>query len=139
MGKPKGPQEDEKFEPGRSFDDSATSSNSQPNTGTHSGRVAETPPVNVMARPPRPERLEDVFQDDIVRRFSAQEFRNFARSAVGLRLSDYDVSNIVDDYGNHVEEMKLKMLNLWRQRQGTQATPARIRELADAFNKHRAN
>lgn len=100
--------------------------------------LAESPSAEKksMARPARPERFEDVFQDEIIPRFSNSDFKKFARSRHGLGLREYDIENVSEDYRGQMEEMKLKLLFLWKQRNGRNATPQRIRQLADGFLDH---
>lgn len=84
----------------------------------------------------RPERLEDVFQDDIMLRFSNSDFKKFARSSRGLGLPEHVIENVSEDYRGQSEEMRWKLLSLWRQRNGRNATCERIREIADGFQDH---
>ncbi|XP_077969315.1 uncharacterized protein LOC144423027 [Styela clava] len=61
------------------------------------------------------ERLEDVFQD-VAKRFSSKEFKQFAqfaRSGQGLSLGAHEIDEVMEDY-KYTRERKLKLLWKWR-------------------------
>ncbi|XP_077968839.1 uncharacterized protein LOC120344542 [Styela clava] len=59
------------------------------------------------------DRLEDVFQD-VIKRFTSKEFKQFARSGQGLSLTEYEVDTITENNRFSVEERNLKLLWKWR-------------------------
>lgn len=133
MGFATPPSEDDKIARTVS-NESASKISSEPMTSHSGGSTACTRNDGVKTQPTKVrERLEDVFQDEIVRQFGAlSEFKKFARSKDGLRLSNYDVENIAEDYPR-AEPQRLQLLYLWKQKQGKQATPQKIRDIVQQY------
>ncbi|XP_077976150.1 uncharacterized protein LOC120329510 [Styela clava] len=86
------------------------------------------------------ERLEDVFQEEIVLAFpKIVNFKKFARSSAGLRLDQHEIDDIVEDFGKSVEEQKLQMLMKWQQNSGSAATVSKIRAIVNGYKTGHSN
>nr|XP_039256979.1 uncharacterized protein LOC120333711 [Styela clava] len=78
-------------------------------------------------------RIEDVFAD-IARKFTSFiHFKMFALAGNGLRLSAGEVSTIIADNPDSVEDKKFGMLDLWKEKNGSRASPTNI---AEVFKQH---
>nr|XP_039252259.1 uncharacterized protein LOC120329600 [Styela clava] len=87
-----------------------------------------------MAKKYPSERLEDVFQEDIVPAFpKIVIFKRFARSRAGLCLDQHEIDDIVEDHRESVEEQKMQMLLKWQQNSGSAATVTKIRALVHEY------
>nr|XP_039264587.1 uncharacterized protein LOC120340407 [Styela clava] len=86
------------------------------------------------------ERLEDVFQEEVVLAFpKIVNFKKFARSSAGLRLDQHEIDDIVEDFGKSVEEQKLQMLMKWQQNSGSAATVSKIRAIVNGYKTGNSN
>nr|XP_039264590.1 serine/threonine-protein kinase nekl-2-like [Styela clava] len=93
-----------------------------------------------MARKYPSERLEDVFQEEIVQAFpKIVNFKRFARSSAGLCLDQQEIADIVEDHGESVEEQKMQMLMKWKQNEGSSATVPKIRALLRGYRNIDSN
>nr|XP_039254744.1 enolase-phosphatase E1-like isoform X2 [Styela clava] len=78
-------------------------------------------------------RIEDVFAD-IARKFTSFiHFKMFALSGNGLRLTAGEVSTIIADNPDSVEDKKFGMLDLWKEKNGTRASPTHIAEIIQQY------
>nr|XP_039255212.1 uncharacterized protein LOC120332077 [Styela clava] len=78
-------------------------------------------------------RIEDVFAD-IARKFTSFiHFKMFALSGNGLGLSAGEVSTIIADNPDSVEDKKFGMLDLWKEKNGTRASPTHIAEIIKQY------
>nr|XP_039251227.1 kelch-like protein 24 [Styela clava] len=93
-----------------------------------------------MARKYPSERLEDVFQEEIVQAFpKIVNFNRFARSSAGLCLDKHEFDHIVEDHGKSVEEQKMQMLMKWKKNAGSAATVSKIRALLRGYQAGDSN
>nr|XP_039254196.1 uncharacterized protein LOC120331185 isoform X2 [Styela clava] len=78
-------------------------------------------------------RIEDAFAE-IARKFTSFiHFKMFALSGNGLRLSAGEVSTIIADNPDSVEDKKFGMLDLWKEKNGTRASPTHIAEIIQQY------
>nr|XP_039258786.1 uncharacterized protein LOC120335354 [Styela clava] len=79
------------------------------------------------------ERLEDAFTEVVKKFATTADFISFAQSGNGLALSVQDVATIIENYRFSVGEQKKKILWLWVEKNGTNATAQKIRELVTQY------
>nr|XP_039274529.1 uncharacterized protein LOC120348468 [Styela clava] len=79
------------------------------------------------------DRLEDVIRGCVKQFASTSDFFTFAQSGNGLSLSVQDVTTIIENHRFSVEEQKKKLLWLWVERNGANATPEKIRDLVRQY------
>ncbi|XP_039264129.2 uncharacterized protein LOC120339951 isoform X1 [Styela clava] len=80
------------------------------------------------------ERIEDVFQKEIIPRFAGTtEFKKYARASNGLNIDDIDLSDLFENNPKDIKEFKFSVLLFWKQKNKDRATCERIRNITDAY------
>nr|XP_039258494.1 uncharacterized protein LOC120335058 [Styela clava] len=79
------------------------------------------------------DRLEDVIRGCVRQFASTVDFTTFAQSGNGLALSVQDVTTVIENHRLSVEEQKKKLFWLWVERNRSNATAQRIRNLVTQY------
>nr|XP_039260859.1 uncharacterized protein LOC120337204 [Styela clava] len=81
------------------------------------------------------ERFEDACTDILKRFPTFKHFKMFAQAGTGLALSINEISTIIEDNASSVEDQKFEMLQLWKEKNGSNATSRYIREVVEKHLK----
>nr|XP_039260861.1 uncharacterized protein LOC120337206 [Styela clava] len=81
------------------------------------------------------ERFEDTCTDILKRFPTFKHFKVFAQAGTGLALSINEISTIIEDNASSVEDQKFEMLQLWKEKNGSNATSRYIREVVEKHLK----
>ncbi|XP_077976309.1 uncharacterized protein LOC144432106 [Styela clava] len=79
------------------------------------------------------ERLEDAFTEVVKKFTTIAEFKDFAQSRNGLKLSVRDVTTITENHRFAVEEQEKRILWLWAERNGANANPQSISNIVTQY------